>query len=583
MTVTLTNKVQRLSYTRRDIDLIDEEVDKFLTHFIPVIKNTGTANIGRLFLRIMEGLVDKLNYSLDMKFRQSVLKTIKELQAAMDITELVRYRPSKTSVSSVDLTATTIGGAGASVGGIPIAQYSQFLSDTTPVKNFLSITTINIPEGGTTATIPCVQGIRVIGATLLASAVGEPNEEVTLPVTHTPDDYLEILVNGNTYSRQPDLKDSEPEDLHYYTKLDEDKYTTVVFGDGTYGIQLTIGDVVTTNYIQCLGEDGNTPRGKITKVVGVLATQVYVTNVEVATGGSNGDTVEDIKRKAPLQVSTFWMASNDRTYAALAQDVPGVFKALAKESEGPYMILYIMPVGGGVASGTLLTLVETTLASKEIAGMTLSVNALKSAHIWIQMRVILKSSNVDKAVARKRIYEAISSFKLDGSINLDGALYFRNLTIARGFALSDVSGILENLDNGELVDYVDFLVLTRYPTVTASNPAAPEFVGEITPSSTADYDDWSIQAVTTTTYYVFKNTVLNGTGTRGEAYTSALSEITFTLGTTTDTFTVGDNWTFKTSAYRNNMRLDTYEFMELVRDSDLEITIYWPHEFVIGE
>ncbi len=201
----LTNQLQRLSYTRRDLELIDDEVDKFISHFIPVIKNTGKANIGRLFLRIVEGLIDKLNYSVDMRFRQSVLRTVKELQAAIDISELVRYKPSGVATASADLTATTLGGVAAGAGGIAIAQYSQFLTNTAPVKPFIASIATSIPEGSTSGTIEVIQGIRVVDQVILASAIGEPNEEITMPVARTPEVYLEGRVAAETWTKDDDL------------------------------------------------------------------------------------------------------------------------------------------------------------------------------------------------------------------------------------------------------------------------------------------------------------------------------------------------------------------------------------------
>ncbi len=584
MTVNLTSQLERMSYTRRDIDLIDDEVDKFIVHFLPIIKNTSKANVGRLFLRIIEGLIDKLNYSIDARFRQTVLRTVSELQSVLDTAELVRYVPSMVSAATTDLIVAAIGGV-AGVGGIPIPQYQQFLSETAPVKPFIALESGSIPEGGLSTTVASIQGVRVVDQVILASATGEANEEILMPVTKTPKDYLEVKVAAVSWTRVVDFRDSEPEDLHFMVRLDEDLYLTVISGDGTYGSKFGVAAQVTSTYIQCLGEDGNTPRDKITGIVGSLAQTAYVTNPEIASGGSDGDAYYDVVRKAPRQASTFWIAGNDRGYESLAESlVDGVYRAIAEPGDGPLMNLYILPNGGGVASSALLTLTESTLAPREIHGMVMNALAIASAHIWIDMRVVLKTASVNKSIARKRIYESIAAFKLNGKVNATGALYYRNLTPGRGFTLSDIAGILENLDDGELVDYVDFLVFTRYPTVTKSRAGAPDFSGEIVPTATAGYDTWSIQAITTTTFNVYKNGVLdsNSPGTRGVEFTTAGTELVFTLAGTADTFIAGDSYAFKSSKYTDNMKLDKKESMELVRDSDLGITIYWPREYEIG-
>lgn len=592
----LTQQLERLSYTRRDLELIDAEVDRFITSFIPVIKNTGRANVGRLFLRVLEALVDKLNYSMDMRFRQSVLRTVTELQAAIDITDVTRYQPAGTSSARADLDVSTLTGP-APAGGISIPQYSIINSDTAPVKQFLTLEAATVPEGATTfSPLQVIEGTRVVDQVIRASAVGEPHEEVPMPVAKTPHEFLEIKVDGVEFEQRADLKDSEPEDRHFTIRDDEDRFTTIVFGDGEFGVKLQPGSVVTSTYIQSLGLDGNTPSGRIVAVAGTLSSQIAVTNPEPATGGFDGDIVDDIVRKAPKLASSargaltsgadFYRAGNNEDFEALAEAlVSGVFRALSDQGVGPVVNLFILPAGGGIAPSSILDDVEEKLAPRLIHGVTLNAKSLRSAHILIRMNVALRSNRVNKSVARRRIFETISAFKSDGSVNQDGALFFRNLTIGRGFALSDMSSLIERIDDGELVDFVDYLTFTRYPTPIAANLATTVFFdGEIVPLSPADYDDWSITPTTATTFALFKNGVIDSNGTIGVTHTSADGSIRFTLGETTDTFDTSlDGWTFSTSAFRNNMRLSRFEFMELARDNDLQITVFFPGELVIGE
>jgi len=593
MAVRLTNQPERLSYTRRDLDLIDAEVEEFIKVFIPTIRNTGRANVGRLFLRILEALVDKLNYSQDMRFRQSVLRTVTELQSAIDIAELVRYKPEATSTAGADLTATTLTGP-APAGGIPIPQYSVFLTGTAPIKQFVALEASLIPEGASSFyPLPVIQGIRVVDQTIKASADGDPDEVIRFPVARTPHIYIEIKVDGVQYSQRSDLKDSEFNDRHYYLTEDEDDFTSAHFGDGTYGAKLTPGAVVTATYIQSLGEDGNTPAGKISKVQGSLSALIAVTNEEAATGGSNGDIVEDIVRKAPKIASaargeelegTFFRASHPRDFEALAELVSGVFQALSSTGDGAAITVYIMPDGGGIAPSALLTETSEFLETRKIHGARVNVLPLQSAHILLQMNVLLLTDKVNKSIARKRIFETIAAFKLNGDVNQDGALYFRNLKIGRGFALSDVSALLENIDDGDLIDFVDYIKFTRYPTPVAGNGSTTvEFNGEIVPNNDAGYADWTVSYLTGTTFAVFKNGVKDSEGTVGVRHTTNDGSLTFTLGATTDTLVAADTWTFSSSAYRNNMKLSKFEFMELVRDSDLDITVYYPGELEIGE
>jgi hypothetical protein len=162
------------------------------------------------------------------------------------------------------------------------------------------------------------------------------------------------------------------------------------------------------------------------------------------------------------------------------------------------------------------------------------------------------------------------------------ALDFRELTRGRGFTVSDLSGIYENIDDGELVDFVDFVILTRIPRVQQSNASAPEIQGRVAIGSTSGYDTWLVTALTTTTFTVTKNgSPQSLTGTVATEFTSDDGEVSFTLGVAGDTLTVGDTWTWTTSKYEDNIVIDDDETMQLELDSDLVISVFYPEEYDI--
>ncbi len=580
----LTNQLERLSYTRRDLALIDEEVDRFITQFIPTIRSSGKANVGRQFVRILEALVDKLNYSLDMKFRRSVLRTASELQDVLDIAELVRYSPVGASAASTDLRLTTLTGP-AGPGGLAIAQYTIFSTNTSPVRYFISLDAAVIPEGSTELyPLSVVEGTRIVDQVIKASTDGVSGEEISMPVALTPHEYLEVSVDGVAYTQVQDFRESQSIDLHVMCRYGGDEFTTLLFGDGEYGRRLSSGQSVTATYLQCSGEDGIVAAAAISRVVGGLSSLISASNPEASAGGSNGDTVDDVVRKAPLQAAAVSRATSAQDFAALAQaNVSGVFQAVADEGDGSIVRVYILPDGGGVASATLLTAVEAYLSEHCIHGAIPIAYALTPADLWIKLNVLLQNSRLSKAVARTRLYEAIAATKLDGTESISGMLYYRNMQIGRGIAMSDLLARLESLDDSTLVDYASLVRCTRYLSPQVNNLVTTvQFVGTIVPLEAAGYDTWSVQALTPTTYNLYRNGVIDSSGTIGVSHTSAATEVQFTIGLTTDNFLAGDAWTFLSSPYRNDIVVSKYEFPRLAQPTDLEISIFYPGELGIG-
>jgi hypothetical protein len=565
------SQAKRLSYTRRDLISYHEDVSRYIKAYITRITDTSEMNTGRLYLTVYESLTDNANYAIDQSFLEWRLDTARQrkniLRAAYDM----QYDPSAVSPASVDLTWTMVSGT-APVGGQAIPVYSRVQTTSSPTMEFFTTEAGIIPEGGASTSIPAIQGVRISGESLAAAASGDPDQRYTLANARTPHDLVEVYVDGVLWERVLDFTDSGEESQHYILRFDEDDYTSVIFGDNEFGKAPGTGSVITATYVRTEADLGNAGTGAVARVVGALASTVSVTNPYRASGGATSETNTAIKRNAPAYNRSFERAVTKKDYTAHADAIPGVYKSFAVSSEGARSDIYLLPEGGGVASSYLIDLVQTELDSYKVEGTIPVVDTLQPTGIVISVNVITKTSNIKKSTVRLKIKEATED-------NLE----YTQLIRGRGFTTSDLAGIYENIDDGDLVDYVDFVVLTRVPRIQKSNVAAPDFVGRVKIGSTAGYDDYLVTATTTTTFTVAKNSAPQVTqGTVATEYTTSGSEITFTLGEAGDTFTIGDTWRFKTSEYVDNIVIDNNEVMELEKSSDLTVSVFYPGEYNIA-
>ena len=217
----------------------------------------------------------------------------------------------------------------------------------------------------------------------------------------------------------------------------------------------------------------------------------------------------------------------------------------------------------------LVDLTQDYLNSRKFEGAIPIVHALSPASIYVVVNIIAFNNRIAKSTIKQKVRTA----------TLD-ALDYTRIKPGRGFTLSDLSGIYENIDEGRLIDYADFKVLTRVPRITKSNPLAPDFVGRVSITNLIDYDSYLVTAVTTTQYAVSKNGIPQSTlGTVTVEYETDESEIIFTLGESGDVFTPGDTWRFDTSKYKDNLVIGEDEYMQLEKDSDLVIAVFYPGEY----
>ena len=157
------------------------------------------------------------------------------------------------------------------------------------------------------------------------------------PLTYTSADKpsggestLEVRVNDLKWTEVPTLFGYGPRERIYVTHIDDDKTTTVQFGDGITGARLPIGyENVKATYRKGIGLGGLMAAGQLsllmTRPLGVKS----VINPIAASGAQDPQTLDDARSNSPLTVLTLDRIVSLRDYEDFARSFSGIAKALA--------------------------------------------------------------------------------------------------------------------------------------------------------------------------------------------------------------------------------------------------------------
>ncbi len=141
---------------------------------------------------------------------------------------------------------------------------------------------------------------------------------------------LEVRVNDVLWSEVPTLYQSAANARRYTTSQDEAGYTTLQFGDGQSGARLPSGHSnVRVRYRKGLGAAGNLAAGKLTTLLSRPLGVSEVSNPVPASGGEDGEALEQARSNAPLTVLTLDRAVSIADYANFARAFAGIDKAHA--------------------------------------------------------------------------------------------------------------------------------------------------------------------------------------------------------------------------------------------------------------
>jgi hypothetical protein len=167
---------------------------------------------------------------------------------------------------------------------------------------------------------------------IVGNSDGRPNQTHTLSRTPLlmderagkPELRLEIVSQNQpeAWSAVSDFYGSGPGDPVF---LLDSETGTLTFGDGLHGRIPVAGAQIIARTYRCGGGDsGNAGAGTITALKSALPDIDSVTNVRAAAGGSNAETLDEVKLRAPHDLRTRDRAVTADDFAELALQTPAV-------------------------------------------------------------------------------------------------------------------------------------------------------------------------------------------------------------------------------------------------------------------
>ena len=276
-----------------------------------------------------------------------------------------------------------------------------------------------------------------------------PFQSVSLrqqPLTHISSDgpsgaesTLELRVNDLPWQEVPRFFGHGPNDRVFLARTSDEGQVSVAFGDGRAGARPATGsENIVAVYRKGGGSAGNIGAGRITllpeRPIGVRG----VTNPLPASGATNPEPEDEIRRNASLTMLTFDRIVSLLDYENFARAFAGVAKAFATwtwsgQTRGVFVT--VAGAGGAELSGTSRTSVNL-LAAMRRAGdphVSLRVQSYRQAYFRLSASVI-----VDASANREIVLAAVES-------KLRTAYAFEARLFGQPVALSEIMATIQSV------------------------------------------------------------------------------------------------------------------------------------------
>lgn len=243
--------------------------------------------------------------------------------------------------------------------------------------------------------------------------------------------------NTETWNPQQDLLESGESDPVFVVEVESDGTATLRFGDGTNGRSPEAGTTFVATYRIGNGSAGNVGADSLIYFAGDPRIQ-QCRNPLPAAGGTDPETNDQIRRRAPQAFLTQERAVTMADYAAVAEQSPQVDKAVATlRWTGSWYTVFIAvePQGAGNLTSTLQRSLKRNVERYHLAGQDLELDSPQYVPLQIELEVCVDPSYFQSDV-QQSLLQVLGSGIL--STGQKGLFYPDNFTFGQTVYLSPI-------------------------------------------------------------------------------------------------------------------------------------------------
>lgn len=422
----------QVDYTSRDYTSIRADMISQIQQRMPTWTSRDPSDFGITLVELFAGMGDMLSYHIDRVANESYLDTATRRDNILALARLLDYKPADIFPATTVLRFTN-----STLSPITIpagTQVATTVTDTdSEVVQIVFETDVEVvcpaatglPLANGTVDVTATEG-RTTSNEILGTSDSSPNQSFQIYGRPVIEGSVSVTSNGITYRYVEHLLDYSPNDPVFTTYTNSDQVTWVIFGDGLHGKIPAFGVSITASYKIGSGTLGNVAPNSVTTHLStsISVQSLKVTNVTQATGGSDRESIDSIRRSAPQSFYTLNRAITTRDYALLALRTPGVAKASAKSSVFSSVGIYVAPTNGydGIPlSDKIKASVAAYLADKVTVGTGINISSPEIVDMYITVEV-LALPQWKRSVVLKNVNDALMDMFSFDKVDLGDAI-----------------------------------------------------------------------------------------------------------------------------------------------------------------
>lgn len=330
--------VFNLNYTNQDfysmktrlVNFINERFGEDGTQIPNAFNDFVESDLAIMLIENWAFLADTLSFKMDQIVNELFIDTVNEVENAFRLARLVGFKP-QPPIASRSLWSVEINNPLTTDISIQTPVSIDLVSDNQSIQiELFPADSNNLPRFDDNIIIPAgntvnqniigLEGQTVTNTFTGSGEVSQSVELLSFPVIY---DSIQVEVDGFVWERVDYFTDSNPR-REYRVEFNSAYQGFIIFGNNRAGLIPSNGSSISVRYRVGGGSVGNIVTNFVEKqkqvIVPGLGFNVPVTYRNYTKGefGYNGDTIEDVRRKLPVWISTQNRAVSGSDYKTLA-------------------------------------------------------------------------------------------------------------------------------------------------------------------------------------------------------------------------------------------------------------------------
>ena len=350
----------RKLYTQERFSELYEAIKDQLKERFPQWSDLLSSNFGMALVEIFCGLADMFRFYQNVTAVESFPSLARLRESLVRHAKWFAYVPKPAGAARTDLVVTKKNPA------LPATlPRGAKIETSNGTVTFSTVEELVIPEGQVSGTVGVVHATFVEDE-LLGTSTGRKNQRFMLtqkPLVTMPSEdgsdlpAVWVKVGGAAWTQVRSLawaaEVAGGPGNSFKVEIEADDTAYVVFGDGIFGNVPPAGESITATYLVGGGPEGNIGPHTLTRLIGSYANISRVTNPNPARGGRERESDEELRANIPSTVITRGRAVTREDYRRLLEAFAEIAKISIRHPRDNVVEVYILPVGGGLASKEL--------------------------------------------------------------------------------------------------------------------------------------------------------------------------------------------------------------------------------------